>query len=574
MHLREKTTLQAMPSAPRPADELQRLQALERYDILDSLPETEYDDLVTLAASICGAPISLVSLVDSERQWFKARRGLDVSQTPRSVSFCAHAIHGTGVFEVQNAAQDPRFSDNALVTGEPNICFYAGAPLVTPDNFRLGTLCVIDHVPRELSPAQRHALEALARQVVSQLELRLALRHARAADAEKTRALAELESSNAILERFVEHAPAAIAMLDENWRYVAVSRRFLQSMNLPSLAVNGRDHFETCPFWPRLWKGAFERALCGEVQRGQGDVLHPDGRLEMFVDWEVHPWHGPDGKSEGVIILIDDVTPARRIEKLKNEFVSVVSHELRTPLTSIRGALGLLGGGVAGPLPDRARQMIDIAHKNAERLVLLINDILDIEKIENGQMTFGFSFVDLRALVRSSVVSNAPYAQTLGVTLRALGAGEEQGPLWVRVDEARLAQVMANLLSNASKFTPHGGEVRVRVIERQDEGDGRVRVEVRDQGPGVPSSFTSRLFERFAQADASSTRSQNGTGLGLAISRAITEKMGGQIGYTAPRPGTIGATFWFELDQLSASPDVFLENDSHVRAQEPHLPDA
>ncbi len=551
-----------MPSAPRPEDEPQRLEALERYDILDSLPETEYDDLATLAASICGAPISLVSLVDSDRQWFKARYGLDISETPRSVSFCAHAIQANSLFEVQNAAQDPRFSDNALVTGDPGIRFYAGAPLVTPDDFRLGTLCVIDRVPRELSDSQRRALEALARQVVSQLELRHALRRAQTADAEKARALAQLEASNAILERFVEHAPAAIAMLDANWGYVAVSRRFVGSMNLPSLPLHGRNHFDVCPFWPRTWKITFERALSGEVLRGQGDVLHPDGRPEMFVDWEVHPWHGPGEKIEGVVVLIDDVTPARRIEKLKSEFVSVVSHELRTPLTSIRGALGLLDGGVAGELPVRARQMVNIAHKNSERLVLLINDILDIEKIENGQMRFEFNSVDLRALVRASLGANEPYAQALGVSLHAPALDDDLEPIWVRVDEARLNQVLANLLSNAAKWTPHGRQVRVRVLSLDEGESGRVRVEVRDQGPGVPAAFAPRLFERFAQADSSPTRAQNGTGLGLAISRAIIEKMNGQIGYTAPRGNTPGATFWFELPSAPA-PLVWEANASH-----------
>ncbi len=548
-----------MPSAPYPSDEPQRLDALSRYDILDSVAETEYDDLATLAASICGAPISLVSLVDADRQWFKARYGIDVEETPRSVSFCAHAIHGNGIFEVPNAERDPRFSDNSLVTGEPGIRFYAGAPLITPDNYRLGTLCVIDRVPRELSDQQRRALEALARQVVTQLELSRALKLAQKADAEKANALAELEASNATLQRFVEHAPAAIAMLDASWRYVAVSRRFVQKMNLPPQSIIGQNHFTMCSFWPRSWRMTFERALHGEVQKGQADVLHPDGRPEMFVDWEIHPWHGATGQGEGVMLLIDDVTPIRRIEKLKSEFVSVVSHELRTPLTSIRGALGLLGGGVAGQLPDRARQMIDIAHKNAERLVLLINDILDIEKIENGQMRFNFSSVDLRELVRSAIADNGPYAEALGVTLRGVGIDPGQPPLWVHVDETRINQVMANLLSNAAKFTPHGGQVRVNIIETDDCDTGCARVEVRDQGPGVPPSFASRLFERFAQADSSPTRAKGGTGLGLAISRAIVEKMEGRIGYTPPREGTAGATFWFELERvpvLSIEPSI------------------
>ena len=557
-----------MPSAPLPANERQRLEALERYEILDSLPETEYDDLATLAASICGVPMSVVSLIDSDRQWFKARHGVDIPQIPRSTALCSYAIHSDEVMEVPNATQDPRFVDNDLVTGDFGLRFYAGAPLITPDKYRLGTLCVVDRVPRHLTDEQRHALEALARQAVSQLELRRALKRAQIADAEKAMALSELEASNAVLERFVKHAPAAIAMLDSSWRYVAVSQRFLQSMNLSAPSVKGCDHFKICAFWPRSWRMAFEQAFQGEVQRGQGEVLHPDGRGEMFVDWEIYPWQGANGKSEGVIVLIDDVTPARRIEKLKSEFVSVVSHELRTPLTSIRGALGLLGGGVAGALPERAEQMIHIAHKNAERLVLLINDILDIEKIESGQMKFDLHTFDLGALLQSAVATNEHYAQTLGVSIVPPQQDGYAEPLYVRADESRLAQVMANLLSNAAKFTPNGGEVRVNLCEVGQGEDKRVRVEVRDQGPGVPPAFVNRLFERFAQADSSATRTQSGTGLGLAISRAIIEKMGGQIRYAPPRPGMSGATFWFELERVPAptTPESLPQNSPDSEA--------
>ncbi|MEA2465705.1 MAG: hypothetical protein QOJ98_3452 [Acidobacteriota bacterium] len=149
-----------------------RLAALERYGILDTSPEDGFDELVHLAAAVCGTPIALISLVDATRQWFKARVGLDAAQTPRTASFCAYAIHETTVFVVQDATKDPRFAGNALVVGEPKIRFYAGAPLTTPDGYNLGTLCVIDCKPRLLSEEQRTALTAIARQVIVQLELR------------------------------------------------------------------------------------------------------------------------------------------------------------------------------------------------------------------------------------------------------------------------------------------------------------------------------------------------------------------------------------------------------------------
>jgi GAF domain-containing protein len=159
--------------APRPHDERERLAALLGYEILDTQPERAFDDLARLAGAVSETPIALVSLVDETRQWFKARLGLAAEETPRELAFCAHAILEDRVLVVEDAAADPRFADNALVTGEPGIRFYAGAPLRTPSGHQIGTICAIDRRPRELDENQLAALQALARLVVDELELRL-----------------------------------------------------------------------------------------------------------------------------------------------------------------------------------------------------------------------------------------------------------------------------------------------------------------------------------------------------------------------------------------------------------------
>lgn len=159
-------------NAPLPSAEKKRLKVLWQYDVLDTVPEAVFDDLTELAARICEAPIALISLVDEDRQWFKSKVGLSINETSRDLSFCAHAIRQEGLFIVPDATRDERFAKNPLVVSDPKIRFYAGAPLITPDGHALGTLCVIDKVPRELRPDQQQALRVLARHVMTQLELR------------------------------------------------------------------------------------------------------------------------------------------------------------------------------------------------------------------------------------------------------------------------------------------------------------------------------------------------------------------------------------------------------------------
>ncbi len=187
-------------AAPIPHNETKRLKVLWQYEVLDTVPEEIFDDLTELAASICEAPIALISLVDEKRQWFKSKFGTNLPETSRDVSFCAHAINQPELFIVPDATKDARFADNPLVTTDPKIRFYAGAPLITPDGYALGTLCVLDKVPRDLRLEQRQALRILARHVVSQLELR-----------RRTKELGDVRAETARLKDSLEKARAAAA---------------------------------------------------------------------------------------------------------------------------------------------------------------------------------------------------------------------------------------------------------------------------------------------------------------------------------------------------------------------------
>jgi signal transduction histidine kinase len=230
--------------------------------------------------------------------------------------------------------------------------------------------------------------------------------------------------------------------------------------------------------------------------------------------------------------------------QLRNEFISMVSHELRTPLTSIRGALGLINAEALGKLPKKAKAMVQIAFQNSERLVRIINDILDMEKINSGGIEMRIGAVAVTEFLQEALAINQAYGVKYQVRFVL-----EKTPEGVQMaaDPDRLMQVMANLLSNAAKFSTAGSAVRVRATER----DALVRIEIEDYGTGIPEAFRERVFEKFAQADSSSSRRFEGTGLGLSITRRLVEAMEGTIGFTTITDQ--GTTFYFELPRADGT---------------------
>lgn len=253
----------------------------------------------------------------------------------------------------------------------------------------------------------------------------------------------------------------------------------------------------------------------------------------------------PDGTAIGYMGIAYDITERKQIERMKNEFISTVSHELRTPLTSIRGSLGLIAEGFAGPLAGETAPLIDIALRNCERLSRLINDILDLDKIESGKMNFNMKPADVTSLMEQAITANQAYAEQFNVVfvLKETIPGAK-----VNADSDRLIQVLTNLLSNAAKFSQPSESVILSVSRRNRQ----VRVEIADRGPGIPEEFRPQLFQKFAQGDSSNARQKGGTGLGLSIAKAIVENHGGTIGYETVL--NVGTTFYFEL------PEYVIEN--------------
>ena len=647
---------------PLPANEMLRLQALYDLSILDSPREKNFDDITAIASMICDVPMSIISLVDAERQWFKSSIGLDGTETARDVAFCAHAIlQPQQMTIVPDALLDKRFVDNPLVTGDPYIRFYAGAPLVTEDGAALGTLCVADYKPRDITPEQQQALMALARQVMQLFHLRSA-NHLLQRNAENLQSII----TGANVGTWEMNVQTGEASFNERWaQMLGYSLEELQPLNVSTWSslthkedlvraqamlqrhFQGQSEYYDCQFRMRhklgywVWihahgsvskrtqegaplmmfgthvdvtalmesrraleeneerfrsmlsnlPGAVYRCindhqwsmqfLSDEVEeltgypaedfidnrrRSFSDITHPDDakhvarvvrnaiteKREFTLEYRVQRasgqwcWLQEVGRGifdeQGQLKYLDgfiwDITERKNMEQMKDEFVSTVSHELRTPLTSISGALKLMVSGALGEMPEKSRTMLDIAYKNSQRLTLLINDLLDMEKLLAGKMAFNLHKQPLHTLLEQTVYENRAYGDQYQVSFQLAPVADT---LQVMVDEQRFLQVMSNLLSNAAKFSSPGNRVDIRTAAE----DGNVRISVVDYGSGIPLEFQHRLFQKFSQADASDSRQKGGTGLGLAITKELLENMNGKISVES-QPG-LGSCFTISL---------------------------
>jgi PAS domain S-box-containing protein len=540
-------------SAPLPGDEKRRLEALRGYEVLDTAPEQAFDDLTLLAAHICQVPTAMVSLVDQDRQWFKSKLGMTAAETSRDIAFCAHTIlHANQVLEVRDAAADPRFASSPLVTTNPNIRFYAGAPLVTPSGFPLGALCVMDTIPRQLSAEQLTALQALSRRVVDQLELRRQTRELGQKERETAQLLVQAEKSRRALLSLVEDTQQAMARLKESeerfremadsidevfwmtdtgktrWLYISPAyekiwgRRCSELYAQPDTWANAIVPEDRA----RIVAAATTKQITGDYQE-EYRIQQPDGSVRWISD-RAFPIKDAAGQVYRVVGVAVDITERKQMEEQflraqRMEAIGTlaggVAHDLNNILAPVVMAAGLLKGTLT---TSHDQSLLNMVEASAQRGAAIIRQLLMFSRGVAGERVI----VQLRHLLKDMVgIMHETFPREIAVVENI------PGDLWPVIGDAtQLHQVLMNLCVNSRDAMPTGGQLTLRA-ENAELGEADARghalaeagryavLIVEDTGQGIPAAIIDRIFDPFF----STKEIGKGTGLGLSTVLGIVK---------------------------------------------------
>jgi PAS domain S-box-containing protein len=444
---------------------------------------------------------------------------------------------------LQDLTGGPERDDDKDWARREGMVAFAGYPLIVEDRL-VGVMAMF--ATRPLTETALHALASVAD------EIALGIDRARAAEA--------LRASEARTRAVVDHLMEGLIIVDETAIIRSVNPAAERIFGYAAAELSGRPLAVLVPESAGPDASSFLRE---GLRRALGRITEWEGRRrngEVFpFELSLFEFRTPEGRRFGGSIR--DVSESREVERLKKEFVATVSHELRTPLTSIRGSLGLLAGGVLGELPPEAVEVVAVAERNVIRLVRLINDILDLERLDTGRIEMHFETLTLASVFERSLEAVRAFADQEGVPLES---ATPSGSVWG--DGDRLVQVLVNLLSNAVKFSPRGRVVRLSA----SEGGGFADVRVTDQGRGIPGSFREAIFERFRQVEASDARQKGGSGLGLAICKTIIEQHGGSIGVESEEGR--GSEFWIKLPVSPRDvPEAVASPPAAARREKPEL---
>lgn len=516
------------PKYPVPKNEKERVKALKSYGVLDTQPEEDFDAITRLAARISHSPIALISLIDEARQWFKSKVGLEIQETPREISFCQYAIMQDDVYEVCDALKDPRFTENPLVTGKPDIRFYAGAPLIDEDGYHLGTLCVIDTEPKALSKEQKEIMQLLAKTTVDHLQLKKRNK--------------ELDASRNVLQKFFDLSLDFMCIANVQGYFLKISSAFTSVLGYAESELLGKPFLEFVhPEDIQITLTEIEKLAQGKLTiQFENRYRKADGNY-IWLSWNTKP-----DTQTGILyatarnitehkmaedlfkkntLLQKEKEIAERSSKLKEQFLANMSHEMRTPLNSIIGLSNLLLKKT--DLKGKELEYLQSIQLNSKNLFGLVNNILDFAKIETSKFELEKIKFNLKEIVLDAVHAIKNTAEEKGLVLNSLI--DERIPEEVVGDPARLIQALVNLLSNGIKYTLNG-EVTISLeMVTVDAQSVMVKFIVADTGPGIPADKIDEIFHPFKQVNNSFTRSDGGTGLGLTITKKLVSLYGGEI---------------------------------------------
>ncbi|SKB52012.1 PAS domain S-box-containing protein [Salegentibacter holothuriorum] len=526
-------------------EEIKRLQTLLSYNILDTPYEEDFDELAQLIALICEVPIAVISMIDDKRQWYKAKVGVDGSETPIEETFCQYTIVQDELLEISDALLDERVKDNPHVTSENGIRFYAGMSLKAENGRNIGTVCVVDGEPKELSEKQRKALRLLTKQAMHLIEARQknknlttelnSILEKRIEQTQRKLEIKEIENKdlmNAVKNSsgVVEFKPDGI-IISVNQNFEEISG-YTESELLGShhkMLVEPEDYTESDELWKSLGRC---KSKTGRVRR-----IAKDGS-EIYLQASYNPIQNIEGEVIKVVKISQDITKeiearlslqkakemAENLNEQKDNFITNVSHEIRTPIHAVLGFTDLLLENEGDAHKVNYLNAVKIA---GDSLLFIVNDILDLSKMEAGLLQIDKDVFDIRDAVTRVFSILHLKAHQKKIEFEPLVSPEV--PTLLIGDKNRLSQILINLLSNAIKFTSQGS-VSLEITVRQNTPEKTIlEFKVSDTGIGIPKDKLETVFQRFLQADEDTSQKYGGTGLGLNISRQLIEKQEGSI---------------------------------------------
>lgn len=527
-------------------NEQQRLEALRRYKIFNTEAEKSFKNIARLVAEIFNVSISMISLVDDEEVSFQSNVGMETSIGPRGESFCSLTVLSPEVHVVENALVDPVVSRNPLVCGEFGLRFYAGAPLVTPDGFIIGTVCIVDTKPRVFSDHEKRILSGMAAVVMEQIELHLiTLQNAerqQAVNDALSASIEKLASSEQHFQNILNTMAEGVGIIDATGKMTYANAMAQRILGLTHSEIKDRTFDD--PRWQNLKIDGSalpdEEHPMAIMMRTRQPVfdyeigVQPPDRERFYISINAAPIIDPETDMlVGGIGTFIDVTNRRRVLQQKDEFINVASHELKTPVTSLKASIQILQRMKDNPNPVIFDKMLSQAGKSLDKLNRLIVDLLNSNRISEGQLQLRKMRFNIGELVRDCC-QHVRTAGTFDIVL------EGDYDTIVEADEQQIDQVLVNFINNAMKYAPDSLEIKV-VCERSAAA---LKVSVVDSGPGIPEKQIPHLFDRYYRADYSGFRF-SGLGLGLYICAEIIKKHGGTIGVDSEL-GT-GSAFWFTL---------------------------